>query len=81
MGTSIMTSVRTTTPNRVDRPSSTYQGIDLLLIPAETVPANAERALTMATDGHDLEITPPDGRHPALARSSNKQHSPGRSDA
>jgi hypothetical protein len=103
-----MTSVRTTTPNQVDRPSSASRGdsirlslkpsssakgavdgawwpaggrlvrilgtdnqrIDLLLIPGETVPANAERALTMATDGHDPEITPPAGHHPTLMRTS-----------
>ncbi|MDQ3899695.1 MAG: DUF5994 family protein [Actinomycetota bacterium] len=46
------------------------QRIDLLLIPGETVPANAERALIMATDGHDPEITSPDGHHPALVRTS-----------
>jgi hypothetical protein len=38
--------------------STDNQRIDLLLIPVETVPANAESALTMATDGHDPEITP-----------------------
>lgn len=44
------------------------QRIDLLLIPAETPPASAELALTMATDGHDPEITAPGGHHPELVR-------------
>lgn len=30
--------------------------IDLLIIPADTTPATAHRALTMATDGHDPDI-------------------------
>ena len=42
------------------------QRIDLLLIPVETPPASAEPALTMATDGHDPEITAPGGHHSAL---------------
>jgi hypothetical protein len=50
--------------------STDNQRIDLLLIPVETVPANAERALTMATDGHDPEITPPSDHHPAPVRTS-----------
>jgi NTE family protein len=44
------------------------QWIDLLLIPVATAPASAELALTMATDGHDPEITAPGGHHPALVR-------------
>jgi len=50
--------------------STDNQRIDLLLIPVDTVPANAERALTMATDGHDPEITPSGGHHPVLVRTS-----------
>jgi Family of unknown function (DUF5994) len=42
------------------------QRIDLLLIPVETPPTSAEPALTMATDGHDPEITAPGGHHSAL---------------
>jgi hypothetical protein len=41
------------------------QRIDLLLIPVDTTPAIAERALTMATDGHDPKITAPRDHHPA----------------
>jgi hypothetical protein len=44
------------------------QRIDLLLIPVETPPASAELALTMASDGHDPEITVPGGHHSALVR-------------
>ncbi|MCA1821325.1 MAG: DUF5994 family protein [Pseudonocardia sp.] len=42
------------------------QRIDLLLISADTAPAIAERALTMATDGHDPKITASGGHHSAL---------------
>ena len=45
---------------------SDNQWSDLLLIPADTPPASAELALTMATDGHDPQITTPDGHHSAL---------------
>ena len=48
------------------------QRIDLLLIPADTAPANAERALTMATDGHDPKITAPTDHHPALVRAAEE---------
>jgi hypothetical protein len=44
------------------------QWIDLLLIPVDTPPASAELALTMATDGHDPQITTPEGHHSALVR-------------
>ena len=44
------------------------QRIDLLLIPVETAAASAERALTMAADGHDPEITASGGHHSALVR-------------
>jgi hypothetical protein len=44
------------------------QLIDLLLIPVGTPPASAELALTMASDGHDPEITVPGGHHSALVR-------------
>jgi len=53
-----------------------YQRIDLLLIPAHTTLAIAERALRMATDGHDPDITAPgshdpvSGCHPAKAPAS-----------
>jgi Family of unknown function (DUF5994) len=42
------------------------QRIDLLLIPVDTDPTTAERAMTMATDGHDPKITAPSDHHPAL---------------
>lgn len=42
--------------------------IDLLLIPVDTPPASAELALTMATDGHEPQITTPEGRHSAFVR-------------
>ncbi|MCA1821703.1 MAG: DUF5994 family protein [Pseudonocardia sp.] len=48
------------------------QRIDLLLIPVDTAPANAELALTMATDGHDPEITASGGHHPALVRTAEE---------
>ena len=48
------------------------QRIDLLLIPADTAPANAELALTMATDGHDPKITAPTDHHPALVRAAEE---------
>jgi Family of unknown function (DUF5994) len=41
------------------------QRIDLLLIPVDTDLAIAERALRMATDGHDPKITAPSDHHPA----------------
>jgi Family of unknown function (DUF5994) len=44
------------------------QRINVLLIPVETTPAIAELALTMATDGHDPEITVADGPSAALVR-------------
>jgi Family of unknown function (DUF5994) len=47
---------------------SNHQWIDLLLIPVDTPPASAELALTMATDGHDPQITTPEGYHFALVR-------------
>jgi hypothetical protein len=53
-----------------------YQRIDLLLIPVNTTPAIAERALRMAADGHDPDITatgshdPVSGCHPAKAPAS-----------
>jgi hypothetical protein len=43
------------------------QRIDLLVIPVETPPASAELALTMASDGHDPEITA-GGHHSAVVR-------------
>lgn len=48
------------------------QRIDLLLIPVDTDPATAERALTMATDGHDPKITAPSDHHPALVLPSEE---------
>jgi hypothetical protein len=47
---------------------SDNQWIDLLLIPADTPRTSAELALTMATDGHDPQITTPEGHHSALVR-------------
>lgn len=41
-----------------------YQRIDLLIIPVETTPASAERALAMATGGHDADITAPGSQDP-----------------
>ena len=48
------------------------QRIDLLLIPVDTDPAIAERALTMATDGHDPKITAPSDHHPAPVLSAEE---------
>lgn len=53
-----------------------YQRIDLLVIPVDTMPAIAELALRMATDGQDLRITatgshaPEPGCLPVKARAS-----------
>jgi hypothetical protein len=41
------------------------QRIDLLLIPLDTEEATADLALTMATDGHDPDITATVGDHTA----------------
>jgi hypothetical protein len=46
------------------------QRIDLLFIPVETAPPNAELALTMATNGHDPEITASAGHHSALVHAA-----------
>ena len=43
------------------------QRVDLLLVPSETTPAIADRALTMATDGRDPETTAP-GDHARCTR-------------
>jgi hypothetical protein len=39
-----------------------------ILIPVDTPSASAELALTMATDGHEPQITTPEGRHSAFVR-------------
>jgi uncharacterized protein DUF5994 len=52
---------RISSAHRVRVLSTDNQRIDLLLLPVETTPATAQLALTMATEGHDPEITPAGG--------------------
>jgi hypothetical protein len=55
---------RISSVHRVRVHSTDNQRIDLLLIPVDTTPAIAELALTMATNGHDPELTTT-GDHPS----------------
>jgi Family of unknown function (DUF5994) len=56
--------LRTGDVRRIRISDINYQRIDLLLIPVDTTSVIAERALTMATDGHDPDITASGGHDP-----------------
>lgn len=56
--------LRTGDVRRIRISDINYQRIDLLVIPVDTTPAVAERALRMATHGHDPDITASGGRDP-----------------
>jgi Family of unknown function (DUF5994) len=58
--------LRTGDVRRIRISDINYQRIDLLLIPVDTTPVIAERALRMATDGHDPDITASGGHDPVF---------------